>query len=155
LIEHDVRTVVELQWPLQLENGELLKAAKASGFDALVTADQNIHYQQNLSKRKLAMVVLGSNIWPIVRSHRTEIEAGVRAAKPGSYDFIEMPIPKSSYRGSSFFLTKSAAICRTASFSETSLSCATLGGFQRVTALALPRVQDCYADIGEISYVAG
>jgi hypothetical protein len=94
LIEHEVRTVVELRWPLQLENGELLKAAEASGFDVLVTADQNIRYQQNLTKRKLAIVALGSNIWPIVRSHRTEIAAGVSAAVPGSYDFIEMPIPK-------------------------------------------------------------
>jgi hypothetical protein len=94
LIEHEVRTIVELQWPLQLENGELLKAADASGFHVLVTADQNIRYQQNLTKRKLAIVVLGSNIWPIVRSHGTEIAAGVSAAMPGSYDFIEMPIPK-------------------------------------------------------------
>jgi FixJ family two-component response regulator len=94
LIEHDVRTVVELRWPPQLENGELLKAAEASRFDVVVTADQNIRYQQNLTKRKLAIVVLGSNIWPIVRSHETEIAASVSAAKPGSYDFVEMPIPK-------------------------------------------------------------
>jgi FixJ family two-component response regulator len=94
LIEHDVRTVVELRWPPQLENGELLKAAEASRFDVVVTADQNIRYQQNLTKRKLAIVVLGSNIWPIVRSHGTEIAASVSAAKPGSYDFVEMPIPK-------------------------------------------------------------
>jgi hypothetical protein len=32
----------------------------------MMTADQNIRYQQNLTGRKLSLVVLGSNIWPIV-----------------------------------------------------------------------------------------
>jgi predicted nuclease of predicted toxin-antitoxin system len=57
----EIRTVVEMQWSDQLENGALLKAAE-SGFDILVTSDQNIRYQQNLTGRKLALVVLGSNI---------------------------------------------------------------------------------------------
>ena len=64
---HEVRTFVEMQWHPQLENGELLKAGEAAGFDVMVTSDQNIVYQQNLTGRKLALVVLGSNIWPIVR----------------------------------------------------------------------------------------
>jgi len=44
--------------------GELLKAAEAAGFDVMVTSDQNIRRQQNLTGRKLALVVLGFNIWP-------------------------------------------------------------------------------------------
>jgi predicted nuclease of predicted toxin-antitoxin system len=90
---HDVRTFVEMQWHPQLENGELLKAAEAEGFNVLVTSDQNIRHQQNLTSRKLALVVLGSNIWPIVRDHSATIMAKVEAATPGSYDFIEMPLP--------------------------------------------------------------
>jgi hypothetical protein len=90
---HDVRTFVETQWHPQLENGELLKAAEAAGFDVMVTSDQNIVYQQNLTRRKLALVVLGSNIWPIVVDHGATITAKVDAATPGSYDFIEMPLP--------------------------------------------------------------
>lgn len=35
----------------------------------MVTSDQNIRYQQNLARRKLALVVLGSNIWPVVQKH--------------------------------------------------------------------------------------
>jgi hypothetical protein len=42
LTKHEVRTFVEMQWHPQLENGELLKAAEASGFDVMVTSDQNI-----------------------------------------------------------------------------------------------------------------
>jgi hypothetical protein len=39
------------------------------------------------------LVVLGSNIWPIVREHRAAITAKVDAATPGSCGFIEMPLP--------------------------------------------------------------
>jgi hypothetical protein len=77
----------------KLENGELLKAGEAAGFEVMVTSDQNIVYQQNLAGRKLALVVLGSNIWPIVRDYGATIAAKVDVATPGSYNFIEMPLP--------------------------------------------------------------
>ena len=41
-----------------LKNGRLLEAAEAMGFDVLITVDQNIPDQQNLSQRKIAMVIL-------------------------------------------------------------------------------------------------
>ena len=93
LSAHEVRTFPEMPWHPQLENGELLKAAEAAGFDLMITADQNIRHQQNLAERKLALVVLGSNIWPIVRDHEAVIVAAVVAATPGSYHFLEMPLP--------------------------------------------------------------
>ena len=93
LSHHEVRTFVETGWPIQLENGKLLKEAEMAGFDVMVTADQNISYQQNLGGRKLALVVLGSNIWPIVSNHRAEITSRTDAATPGSLTFIEMPLP--------------------------------------------------------------
>ena len=95
LARHEVRTVVELRWPPQLENGELLKAAEESAYDVLVTCDQNIENQQNLRGRKLALVVLGSNLWPIVRNYEALIAKAVEAASRRSYEFIEMlPPPK-------------------------------------------------------------
>ncbi len=90
---HEVHTFIDMQWHLQLENGALLDAAEAANFDLMVTADQNIEYQQNLVGRKLALVVLGSNIWPIVRQHRPLIAAHVNASTPGSFDFLEMRLP--------------------------------------------------------------
>jgi hypothetical protein len=39
------------------------------------------------------LVVLGSNIWPIVRDDGASIRAKVEAARPGSYEFVEMPLP--------------------------------------------------------------
>jgi hypothetical protein len=93
LARHEVRTVVELRWPPQLENGELLKAAEESVYDVLLTCDQNIEYQQNLRGRKLALVVLGSNLWPIVRNYEVLVAKAVEAVSLGSYEFIEMPLP--------------------------------------------------------------
>jgi predicted nuclease of predicted toxin-antitoxin system len=93
LPNHEVRTFVETQWPDQLKNGELLSMAEQAGFEVMVTSDQNIRYQQNLSGRKLALVVLGSNIWPVVRRHGAAIAARVNGASPGGYYFIEMPLP--------------------------------------------------------------
>ena len=93
LSKHEVRTFVEMNWHPQLENGELLKVAEASGLDVMVTADQNIRYQQNLTGRKLSLVVLGSNIWPVVRDHGASISEKVDVSTPGSCQFIEMPLP--------------------------------------------------------------
>lgn len=73
LKQHEVRTILEMNWPAQIENGELLKAAEAANFDVLVTSDQNIQHQQSPKGRRLALVILGSNIWPIVSKYGAEI----------------------------------------------------------------------------------
>jgi predicted nuclease of predicted toxin-antitoxin system len=53
---HAVRTVVEMGWS-GVKNGRLLALA-AREFDAFITVDKNLPYQQNLSKLPLAVVVL-------------------------------------------------------------------------------------------------
>lgn len=98
LSEHQVELAEDRGWAL-IGNGELIQAAEAEGFDAVVTADQNIVYQQNLQGRRIALVVLGSNIWPIVRDHAAEIVERVSSAIPGSYAFLEMPVPRKPRRG--------------------------------------------------------
>jgi len=92
LSNHKVETVDERGWE-RISNGDLLNAAEADGFEVVVTADQNIVYQQNLHTRKIALVVLGSNIWPILRTHEIRIREAVDRAVPGSYTFLEMPLP--------------------------------------------------------------
>lgn len=59
LLGHDVRTVQQESWA-GLKNGVLLSEAEAAGFSVLVTGDQNLEHQQNLTKRKLGIVVLGA-----------------------------------------------------------------------------------------------
>ena len=41
-----------------LKNGALLLAAETAGFDVLITVDQNMPDQQNLSSRHLALLIL-------------------------------------------------------------------------------------------------
>jgi hypothetical protein len=74
-----------------LGNGELLDAAEAAGFDVLLTTDKNLRYQQNLSGRKLAIVVLGQGRWSLIRRHVAAVVAAVNAANPGSYAEVEIP----------------------------------------------------------------
>jgi hypothetical protein len=91
LTGHAVSFCSTLGWA-QVSNGELLSAAEEAGFELMITCDQNIKYQQNLSNRRISLIVLGSNKWKtVVRRHVEEIIASVSAAKPNSYVFIEMP----------------------------------------------------------------
>ena len=92
LSKHEVHTFVEMQWHPQLENGELLTAAEASGFDVLVTSDQNIRHQQNLTGRKIAFVVIGNQQWPTLRRYVDRVVVAVNAAAPGSFTEVEIPI---------------------------------------------------------------
>ena len=57
LAGHHVRTVQQQSWA-GLKNGALLISAEAAGFSVLVTGDQNLEYQQNLTQRGLGVVVL-------------------------------------------------------------------------------------------------
>jgi predicted nuclease of predicted toxin-antitoxin system len=41
-----------------LKNGRLLDAAEAAGFEVLITVDRNIPDQQNLSGRKISILIL-------------------------------------------------------------------------------------------------
>jgi Domain of unknown function (DUF5615) len=59
LVGHDVHTVTQMGWT-SLGNGALLQQAAAE-FDALLTADQNIEFQQNLKTLPMAIVVLVAN----------------------------------------------------------------------------------------------
>ena len=56
IVGHDARTVSQMKWT-SLGNGALLKQA-ATAFDAFLTADQNIEFQQNLATLPIAIVVL-------------------------------------------------------------------------------------------------
>ena len=90
---HSVTEARERGWD-RLENGDLLQAAEEAGFEVLVTPDQNIRYQQNLTARKIALVVLGKGRWTLVKNHVAQIAAAVDAATPGSYQEVEIPLRK-------------------------------------------------------------
>ena len=87
------RTVVEAVergWET-LANGALLQEAEAAGFEVFITADKNIRYQQNLTRRRIAILVLENAQWPILRPHVGRVVAAVNAATPGSYTEVHIP----------------------------------------------------------------
>lgn len=79
----DIRTAQEMGWG-RVKNGELLKRAEGV-FGAFVTADQSLKYQQNLTGRRLAILVLSTNRWPRVKAKAVEITAAIQALRPGDY----------------------------------------------------------------------
>ena len=89
LTNHVVETSAERGWS-QLQNGELLDIAEQEKFDVLVTTDQKLKYQQNLTGRSIAIVVLLSTSWPKIQLRIQDVRQAIDDVKPGSY--IEIPI---------------------------------------------------------------
>ena len=87
---HTVRTAAQQGWAT-LRNGELLSVAEEAGFEVFLTPDKNIRYQQNLARRKIAVVVVGNPQWPVLRLHVERVVAAVNAATPGSYTEVDIP----------------------------------------------------------------
>jgi predicted nuclease of predicted toxin-antitoxin system len=59
LIGHDVFTVSFMGWK-GTENGALLARAAANGFDAVLTKDDGMAYQQNQTNLPCAVIILES-----------------------------------------------------------------------------------------------
>jgi len=90
-VGHIVLTARACGWD-SLSNGALLIAAETAAIDVLVTTDSGIRYQQNLSGRRIAIVVLtGTTKWSRVQLHAAKIASAAIAAAPGSYIEVEIP----------------------------------------------------------------
>jgi hypothetical protein len=81
LAGHEVRTAYELGWST-LRNGDLLAKAEAQ-FDALVTTDRNLRSQQNLSGRRIAILVLPTTSWPRLQGMTDRIASAIGVLEPG------------------------------------------------------------------------
>lgn len=57
---HDVYTVSYMGW-IGIRNGNLLALAAADGFEAILTTDQGMEHEQNVSALPLAIMILHSN----------------------------------------------------------------------------------------------
>ena len=89
LREHSVDRSAEKGWEL-LQNGELIRKAEEEGYEVIVTTDQSMRYQQNLSGMRLAIVVLLSTAWPRVRHRTEETREVIEVIGPG--ELREVPI---------------------------------------------------------------
>ena len=90
---HAVVEAIARGWD-RLSNGGLLKVAEEGGFDILLTTDKNIRYQQNLTGRRIAVVVLGNPQRPAVHRYIDRVIEAVNAATPGSYIEVEISAEK-------------------------------------------------------------
>jgi hypothetical protein len=81
---YDCTTVPEAGWSGK-ENGELLWLAD-SRFDVLVTLDRKLRYQQNLTGRRIALLVIRarSNRLADLQPHFASSIEALRLIKPGS-----------------------------------------------------------------------
>ena len=84
LTGHDVSTVQQEGWA-GLKNGELLRRANLNRFNAFLTADQSLPFQQNLALAHIAVIVLTApstkleDLLPLVPL----ILSAIRRSRPG------------------------------------------------------------------------
>lgn len=87
--DHEVSTVVQEGWG-GVKNGAMLALA-AHRFDALVTVDKNLPYQQNARSLPLAIVVLDSPsnaLWALVQL-LPDLEYELERLVPRSYVVVK------------------------------------------------------------------
>jgi len=90
LIGFEIKTVQDQGWS-GITNGELVRLTEAQ-FDVLITSDQNLRYQQNLAKRRLAIIQLPTNQVPLVIKLAPQVQATLENIKTG--EFIALPLPE-------------------------------------------------------------
>lgn len=98
LTGHSIDTAYELGWETR-RNGALLDLAERHGYEILITTDQSIRHQQNLSDREIGILLLLSNSWPRIRLRIAAIQNALNELRPG--DFREVSIPSMDQERSS------------------------------------------------------
>lgn len=88
LSNHEVSTVQECGWRGVL-NGELLSLAEAS-FDVFILADKNMRYQQRMGDRRIAILELPTNRWPLLVPLAMRLAKAVESIRAGEYLALEI-----------------------------------------------------------------
>lgn len=85
---HEVKTVVEMGWG-GVKNGALLMLA-AQAFDAFITVDKNLPYQQNVATLPVAVIVLHavSNDLPSLVPLMPGLKQVLAKLDPGTYVLV-------------------------------------------------------------------
>jgi predicted nuclease of predicted toxin-antitoxin system len=86
--KHEIVTASYMGWG-ELKNGELLRTAEENGIEVFLTGDQSLVDEQNLTGRRLAILALSANNWPIVKNHVPRILAAIDSALPGSFQAVD------------------------------------------------------------------
>jgi predicted nuclease of predicted toxin-antitoxin system len=78
----DAMTVQEMGWA-NVKNGKLLRLANDAGFDAFVTADKNMYYQQNFAGLRISAIVIPSNRKLLVQKSVPAFLQSLEQLRPG------------------------------------------------------------------------
>ena len=92
IVGHEVVTTRRMGWT-KLQNGALLTAAEAGGFDLLLTVDKNLCYQQSMARRMISVVNFASRYVDAI-SLAPSMPALLRALdrlQPGAFVVISPP----------------------------------------------------------------
>ena len=87
LPECDVFMVAYMQW-IGIRNGALLAAAEREGFDVLITSDQGFPNQQNMAGRRLAILLVPTPDWSVVRDQAPRIAEAIETSLPGTFTHV-------------------------------------------------------------------
>ena len=71
-----------------LTNGELLAAAEAAGFVAIITTDKSLRHQQILAGRTLGILVLATTKWSRIQGNAARLAGALDGLRPGSIDDV-------------------------------------------------------------------
>ena len=85
----EIKTVQDQDWS-GITNGALLRLAEGR-FDVLITSDQNLRYQQDLTKRQLAIIQLPTNQVPLVKELAPQIQARLATITTGEFTALSLP----------------------------------------------------------------
>jgi hypothetical protein len=88
LLPHEAFTARWMRWQ-GIGNGRLLGLAKAGGFDALITNDRGLEYEQNLTTLPISIVVL------MIRDNRIET---IRPLYPALFATLDALSPRTLVR---------------------------------------------------------
>ncbi len=80
-------TTVQQAGHAGVRNGDLL-AALEGVYDIFLTGDKNLRYQQNLIGRRLAIIELPTNRWPLLRPLCPRIIQAVDQCQAASYTVV-------------------------------------------------------------------
>ncbi len=89
LNDHVVHTVNYLGWG-ELRNGDLLEAASNQGYDILITCDQGMRREQNLSRYDVTLVTVTSGDWNIIRQNIDLIRQAIETAVQGEANPVDL-----------------------------------------------------------------
>ncbi|MFT4113639.1 hypothetical protein [Silvibacterium sp.] len=80
---HSVTTVQDQGWA-SVKNGKLLALIAENRFEAFLSCDRNLEFQQTLGHRPFAILLLSTNHWPSMKPHIGKITDELDASEPGT-----------------------------------------------------------------------